>query len=309
MLGVCGQVEDADMLEEFMQSDNLDDKLGLDAMIACYLTLKGKAGMPLVKKLFLDNKDADYAHSYSAIMALRFHASETEVLPRESVIEGLRCILDRNALADLVIPDLARMEDWDSLPRLVELFETANPTESWARVPIINFVRACPLPEADEAMGKLKAIDPAAVKRASTFFPFARKATPKTEESDSTDKSDSDSADETKVDADATTEETNKTSANDVPQQTLYARTVSAEIALPDLGDDVLATADEFAGAVQGSPVTMEANGESAKPYSSGDSNAAESPSKGWLPLAALAGAGLILISLVDWRGARKNAA
>jgi hypothetical protein len=81
-------------------------------------------------------------------------------------------MLDRPQLADLVIPDLARWEDWEAMPRLVELFKTADEKSSWVRVPVINYLRACPLPEAKKYMAELEKIDPAAVRRANSFFPF-----------------------------------------------------------------------------------------------------------------------------------------
>src|SRR5688572_9044222 len=69
MLGVCGdEKKDGPMLEEFMRSSDRKAKSGLDALIACYLTLRGEAGLPVVEELFLANKKSDYADTYSAIM-------------------------------------------------------------------------------------------------------------------------------------------------------------------------------------------------------------------------------------------------
>lgn len=189
MLGVCGGEEDAKLLETYMQSEVKEDKLGLDAMVACYLTLKGPDGMDLIKELYLANKESEYADTYSAIMALRFHGAETEVIPKERVLEGFRCLLDRPDLADLVIPDLARWEDWSVMPKLFELYSDANAESNWIRVPIVNYVRACPLESADEMMEKLREVDPDAVKRASTFFPLGPK---KKASSDANDNAESD---------------------------------------------------------------------------------------------------------------------
>lgn len=58
------------------------------------------------------------------------------------------------------------------MDRLVQLFKDADEKTSWVRVPIINYLRACPKPEAKKHIEELKKIDPDAVKRASTFFPF-----------------------------------------------------------------------------------------------------------------------------------------
>ncbi len=172
LLGVCGSEKDVPVLEKMLLSDNRDAKAGLDALIACYLLLRGEEGLPLIEKQYLANKDAEYADTYAAIMALRFHATETDKLPRERLKKSVRLVLNRPPLADLVIPDLARWQDWTVIDKLVELFVNADDESSWVRVPVINFLRACPLPEAKEQLKKLEKIDPAAVKRANTFFPF-----------------------------------------------------------------------------------------------------------------------------------------
>ena len=100
------------MLEKFIKSEDRKEKQGLDALIACYITLKKEAGLPLIEELFLKNKKSDYADTYAAIMALRFHASEGKVVEKKRLLEGFHYMLERPELADLVIPDLARFEDW-----------------------------------------------------------------------------------------------------------------------------------------------------------------------------------------------------
>ena len=172
MLGVCGSKADLPWLEKRLRSEDRSVRSGLDALIACYLTLAGPEGMPLVEELFLKDTDAEYADTYAAIMALRFHGSEGERVPRERLVAALRNVLERPQLADLVIPDLARWEDWSVMPRLVQLFKDADESTSWVRVPVVNYLRACPRPEAKQYLAELEKIDPEAVKRATSFFPF-----------------------------------------------------------------------------------------------------------------------------------------
>ncbi|MCE9525186.1 MAG: hypothetical protein K8R36_03935 [Planctomycetales bacterium] len=112
MLGICGSDKDLPMLEKFIKSEDRKEKQGLDALIACYVTLKKEAGLPLIEDLFLKNKKSDYADTYAAIMALRFHATEGKVIEKKRLLEGFHYMLERPELADLVIPDLARFEDW-----------------------------------------------------------------------------------------------------------------------------------------------------------------------------------------------------
>ncbi|MEO2011434.1 MAG: hypothetical protein ABGX22_22360 [Pirellulaceae bacterium] len=170
LIGVAGGQGDIQLLERLLNSEDRKDRAGLDALIGCYITLKGKKALPLIEDLFLKNENAEYADTYGAIMALRFHGTEGGVVSREDVLVSLRCMLDRPKVADLIIPDLARWEDWDAMPRLVQLFKDADDKSSWVRVPVINYLRACPKPEAEKYIAELEKLDPVAVKRARTYF-------------------------------------------------------------------------------------------------------------------------------------------
>jgi hypothetical protein len=72
-----------------------------------------------------------------------------------------------------VIADLARWQDWSVIDRLVELFEKAEADNIFVREPIVNYLRACPLPQAAAAIATLEKIDPEAVRRAATLAAFA----------------------------------------------------------------------------------------------------------------------------------------
>ena len=80
-------------------------------------------------------------------------------------------MLKRPQLADLVIPDLARWEDWSCMDQLVDLFKNADDKSSWVKVPVVNYLRACPLPKAKDHIKELEILDPESVKRALNFFP------------------------------------------------------------------------------------------------------------------------------------------
>ncbi len=185
MLAICGKPEDAELFESMIRSENRESRTGLDALIAAYLTLKGEKGIDLVKKEFFDNAQSQYADIYSAVMALRFHGTEANVLPKKSITEAMHRLLERPDLADLVIPDLARWSDWSQIEKVCELFEKATDDNNWVRVPVVNYLRACPLPEAKEKLIQLEKIDPNSVKRAKTFFPIPSPAAPKKEDSSS----------------------------------------------------------------------------------------------------------------------------
>ena len=166
MLGVCGQAEDADMLAELITSGSRKKMRGLEALIACYLNLKGVAGMDLIQKEFFANKDTEFTYTMLAMQALRFHAEETDIIPKARIIEAARVVLDNEEARDLVIPDLARWEDWSVMDKLVKIFKESGEDNSWIRVPIASYLMACPLPEAKKHIADLEKLDASSIARA-----------------------------------------------------------------------------------------------------------------------------------------------
>jgi len=60
MLGVCGKAEDGDLLEKIISEGGDANLRGLDALVACYLCLKGDAGVDLIEKKFLSDSESDF---------------------------------------------------------------------------------------------------------------------------------------------------------------------------------------------------------------------------------------------------------
>ncbi len=170
MLGVCGEPEDVKMLEGFIKSGNRKQQAGLDALVGCYLTLAGEKGLPLIGKQFLTNPKADYVDISQVVDALRFHATEAEVIKTEDIVSQVRVLLDHPDHADIIIEDLARWKDWTVMDKLVQMFKDADQDSNWQRVPIITYLRACPKPEAKKHIEELKKIDAQAVERADFYL-------------------------------------------------------------------------------------------------------------------------------------------
>ncbi|TWT90816.1 hypothetical protein Mal64_12130 [Pseudobythopirellula maris] len=227
MLGVCGGKEDARRIERLLLSDSRtlkpaarvtvdaavaagaplaaplaadallsaerQNKLGLDAMIACYITLSGKAGegeraMDLIDRRFLADQQGDYSHVYSTLMALRFLAEESDAVPRERVLVSARLLLGSTDFADQVIPDLARWEDWSVLDRLEAMYidPEAEGVQQYVREPIVAYLdvaaeRGGELGErATAALARIEPVDEKAFKRARSLraFGFLAQARP-----------------------------------------------------------------------------------------------------------------------------------
>jgi hypothetical protein len=212
MLGVCGSKDDLPLLESMIVSDfskmepalkeivavgmamqgpyclpgwmevveqrERQKKLGLDALVACYLVLRGPDGLDLIDQRFLKDPSIDYTHIYSTIMALRFHGDQdTGVIPKERLLQSMRLLLDNPDFADQVILDLSRWEDWSVLDRLVTMFKQAD-ERSYVRQPVITYLTvAAEQPgdvgsKAGSALKELEELDPKTVKQARSLMAF-----------------------------------------------------------------------------------------------------------------------------------------
>ena len=172
MLGVCGEESDIDFLEELIKSGDRQKQAGLDSLLACYLNLKKEAGVDLIESTFITDKDVDYVDTLAAVSALRFHGTEVDFIPKERIVAAIRQLLDRPKMADMIIPDLARWEDWSVMDKLVQMFKDADEDTNWLRVPVISYLHACPNPAAKKHIEELRKIDPDAVRRAEFYAEF-----------------------------------------------------------------------------------------------------------------------------------------
>jgi hypothetical protein len=170
MLGICGSEKDWPLLEKLIKSKDRKEKQGLDSVISCYLQLRGEAGVPLIEDLYLKDKKCEYADTYAAIIALRFQLSDGKAVPKERALAALHYMLERPDLADLIIPDLARWEDWGQTDKVFDLYKNAADKSSWVRIPAVIYLRSCPLPKAKELLKECERIDPQAVQKANSFF-------------------------------------------------------------------------------------------------------------------------------------------
>jgi hypothetical protein len=169
-VGVWGWVDVVPLLEQSLAAHTGKAPSGLDALVACYLKLKGPEGLPLIEDRFLKNREAEFSDTYAAITALRFIGEQTDVVPRTRIAQSFHHMLDRPDLADLVIRDLARWEDWSVIPRVVELFRNADEQSSWVRQPVARYLMVCPLPEAKQHLKELRSVDAEAIERAGSVM-------------------------------------------------------------------------------------------------------------------------------------------
>ena len=122
LLGLCGTKEDAEIMKEKITEPTQDFRLGIDGVISGYLMLAGEEGLDVIDETKLANENAAFSETYAAMSALRFMWQYSTRIPKDRLRESMRILLDRPELADLVIADLARWEDWSVQERLMTLY-------------------------------------------------------------------------------------------------------------------------------------------------------------------------------------------
>ncbi|MEM9586243.1 MAG: hypothetical protein AAGA03_03100 [Planctomycetota bacterium] len=173
-LSQCGTTEDIRLLDESIRKRHADVTFdpGMDAALACGIALGGDQALTRIERDYLANPDAEYSDTFAAIKAIRVHGTELNVIPRLRLAASLRLVLDRLELADLVIPDLARWEDWSAIEPIVKLFESATPDNRLVKSAAVLYLKTCPLPAAEHALERLRAIDATAVSAAESSIMF-----------------------------------------------------------------------------------------------------------------------------------------
>ena len=199
LLGLCGNDDDAKMMEKKIEEQVQDFRLGIDGLISGYLLLTGEKGMETIDRSKLRDKKAPFSETYAAMQALRFMWTYGNGrVSKERLRQSMRELLDRPELADLVVADLARWEDWSVQNRLMQLYgqgEYSIPSIKRAIVRYLLTAAKVQPPKVDETkkddptatkskpdelpasalqaranLEKLRETDPKTVKEAERFF-------------------------------------------------------------------------------------------------------------------------------------------
>ncbi len=124
MLGLCGNADDAKLMEEKIVEQTDEFRLGVDGIMGGYLLITGEKGLELIEKQKLTNSKAPFSETYAAMQALRFMWQYGDGrISIDRLRQSMRLLLDRPELADLVIADLSRMKDWSVQDKLMSLYD------------------------------------------------------------------------------------------------------------------------------------------------------------------------------------------
>lgn len=146
LLGLCGDQSDIQLLESRVMLVPRPDevRLGIDGWMGGLLLLDGGSALDRLVAAKLDAPGIPDGEAHALLGALRFVAEYApERVPRPKLLAAARRLLDRPALAELVVVDLARWKDWSVLPTLAERYGQDPFDSRSGRDAIVKFAEAC----------------------------------------------------------------------------------------------------------------------------------------------------------------------
>ena len=152
LLALSGDAEHGAALQPLLRDEQYRASAGYDAIVAAYLMLRGREALDEIRGILRARLEVGDARTgLNVLAALRFHAQRTKVLPREAILAEVRALLADDALAPAAILELATLEDWQSLPAVMDAFRRLRPKGPMILGPAARFLTECPLPEAEAA--------------------------------------------------------------------------------------------------------------------------------------------------------------
>lgn len=152
LLGLCGQPEDAELLGEkfFEKADKY--VFGMEGIVTGYLFMTREEGLQKIEEKILstDDKSVDYLYPLTRALRIVWTYGGNRV-PKPALIAAMRKFLKHDRVDELVIPDLARWEDWQPVDILIQKYRD-HPEEKHKSLKkaIIMYMMECANQELDE---------------------------------------------------------------------------------------------------------------------------------------------------------------
>ncbi len=144
MLGLCGDADDARFLAKLIAATDSDSSLGVEGLTFGYLLLAGEEGLTTIEKTRMSDEKLSDGEVYATALAVRYFWSygNGKISPAH-MQRAMRRLLDRPALAEIAIVDLARWKDWGLQQRLMEIYKSEDQTDKKLKEAIIHYMIAC----------------------------------------------------------------------------------------------------------------------------------------------------------------------
>jgi hypothetical protein len=147
-----------------------DFRAGFDGILGGLLWAEGAAGLDLIDKQLLANREAAEGDVRHAQTALRFYQQYGRDIPSERMKGSLALLLDRPSTAAGALEDLTRRRDWDFVDRAEKLFLASPGDDATLDRAVVGYLLVSSRPEAEGALKRLHEASPRRVDEARRYL-------------------------------------------------------------------------------------------------------------------------------------------
>ncbi|MCS7016015.1 MAG: hypothetical protein NZM42_07865 [Gemmatales bacterium] len=168
LLGLCGQSDDAVVLQGLLQQRDRDLVSGLDGILTGLTLLNSQEGLQAIKRI-MSNEKEDFTRRYAALRAVRYlWDNSAPGVSRETLLACVVPLLSQGDIADLAIEDLRKWKRWEFAETVLALYHRPSHSVPIIQRAILRYALTC----SEQAQGK-------AAQLARTFLEQRRKEDPK----------------------------------------------------------------------------------------------------------------------------------
>lgn len=150
------RAENVALLKRLIAEPKSEFRAGFDGMLGGLLWAEGAAGLDLIDKQLLANREAAEGDVRHAQTALRFYQQYGRDIPAERMKGSLALLLDRPSTASGALQDFTRRRDWDFVDRAEKLFLASTGADTTLDRAIVGYLTVSPSPEAAMALKRLR---------------------------------------------------------------------------------------------------------------------------------------------------------
>ncbi|MFO1000465.1 MAG: hypothetical protein U0936_09005 [Planctomycetaceae bacterium] len=157
MLGLSGSPEDAQfLLSQMMESEPAIDvannqtppsrtfRFGAEGLMGGYLLLTGDEGLKQLEETVALPTDVPDTARHAFVQSLQFiWTYESDVISKARIQSSMRLLLQNSSMREIAITNLARWEDWESLPTLQSMFANDCEGDRESQRAILQFAESC----------------------------------------------------------------------------------------------------------------------------------------------------------------------
>lgn len=150
------RAENVALLKQIVAEPKSDFRSGFDGILGGLLWAEGPAGLDLIDRQLLANRQAPEGDVRHAQTALRFYQQYGHDIPAERMKRSLALLLDRPSTAAGALQDFTRRRDWDFVDRAARIFVESPGDDVTLDRAVVGYLLVSPRPEAAAALKRLR---------------------------------------------------------------------------------------------------------------------------------------------------------